>query len=119
MPYITTEEVKEKRNAIKKALPDFKFSVTRQNGTSISVAIMEGKLDLMGDSQRDYESVNHFYIEDNYKDKPEVKKVLKTIYDIAKGGQRELTYDGDYGSVPNFYVDITIGRWDKPYEIKA
>lgn len=119
MPYITTEQVKEKRNLLKKALPNFKLSVTRDNYSSINVAIMEGGLDLMGDSKRDYESVNHFHIESNYKDKPEVKKVLQTIYDIARESQREITYDGDYGSVPNFYVNITIGKWDRPYQIKA
>lgn len=32
-------------------------------------------------------------------------------------GNGELVYDGDYGSVPNFYTTITIGEWDKPFKI--
>lgn len=118
MPYITTEEVKEKRDLIKKEFPNFKFSITRQHYTSLNIAIMEGDMDLMGDSKRDYESVNHFHVESNYKDRPEVKEVLKKLVGIALNGQREITYDDDYGSVPNFYINVTIGKWDKPYTLK-
>ena len=27
--------------------------------------------------------------------------------------------DSDYGSVPNFYVRLSIGEWDRPYQIKG
>jgi len=119
MPYITAEEVKTKRNAIKKALPNFKFSITRENHSSINVAFLEGDIDLMGDSERSYESVNHFYIQEHYEDRPEIRDILMKAYKIASESQRELVNDSDYGSVPTFYVNITIGKWDKPYQLKA
>ncbi len=119
MPYITTEEVKAKRNVIKKEFPNFKFSITRENHSSINVAIMEGNLDLMESSERSYTSVNQFYIDKNYEHSPEIRDLLKAVYRIAAESQTELVYDGDYGSVPTFYVNMTIGKWDRPYKLKA
>lgn len=102
MPYISTEEVKEKRNLLKKEFPKYKFSVRRENQSSLNVSIMQGPLDLLNDTEKNYEQVNHFHIESHYADNPEKCKLLSEIYNIISSGQRELVYDGDYGSVPNF-----------------
>jgi len=45
--------------------------------------------------------------------------VLDRVMAIAAGDQRESFYDSDYGSVPNFYVRLSIGEWDRPYQIKG
>ncbi|UII80026.1 LPD29 domain-containing protein [Flagellimonas sp. CMM7] len=117
MPYITTEQVKEKRILIKKALPEYKFSIRREHGTSIDISILEGPINLMdGSEHRSYVQVNQFYIKDHYADRPEIAKVLQTVYQIASSEQRELVYDGDYGSVPNYYVSINIGQWNRPFK---
>lgn len=118
MPYISTEEVKEKRNALKKKFPKYKFSITRQHCSSLNVSIMQGPEDLMDGVERDYEQVNHYHIDSHYSDQPEKCKLLNGIYEIISQDQKELVYDGDYGSVPNFYVNIQIGKFDKPYVIK-
>jgi len=118
MPYITTEAVKAKRNEIKAAFPDYKFSVTCQNHSTIAVSILKGPLPLTK-NERGYEQVNHFYIGDHYGDRPEVAKLLSAVQDIASRGKRELVYDSDYGSVPTFYTHLEIGKWDRPYEVTA
>jgi len=118
MPYITKEEVKVKRELIKKSFPEFRFSIRVDNGSMICVSIMSGpKLDL--ELNRGYENVNHFYIKDHYeKESPKTCKLLEGIYEILNHGNYTVVHDSDYGNVPNFYVDLEIGRWDKKYEVK-
>lgn len=118
MPYISTEEVKAKRAEIRAAFPDYKFSITCQHHSSISVKILSGPLALTT-NERGNEQVNHFYIADHYADRPEVAKLLQAVQDIASRGKRELVYDSDYGSVPTFYTHLEIGKWDRPYEVTA
>jgi hypothetical protein len=33
-----------------------------------------------------------------------------------KEGKKEESFDGDYGSIPTFYVNLRIGDWDKPFK---
>lgn len=117
MPYITTEEVKTKRNLIKKALPEYKLSVRCQHYSVIDISIMEGPIDLMPGVDDKHEQVNTFHIDTHYKDNVEALRVLTIINDIADDGNYTASIDGDYGSIPSFYVHINIGRWDKNYKI--
>jgi len=123
MPYITTDEVKEKRNIIRKMFPKYKFSISRKNHSSININILSGPIELLEDAtqweqENGYQSINHFYIETNHKDFPAKVDLLSKIVDVASTDQRELVYDGDYGSVPTFYVNVSIGGFDKPYLVK-
>ena len=118
MAYISKEQVSAKRKALKAALPQFKFSVRNRDRSQICVTILEGPIEMTQDP-RGHEQVNHFWINSHYEDKPEVKHVLNTISDICKADQREVVYDGDYGSIPNFYVSISIGDWERPYVCKS
>lgn len=111
-----SERVSEIREKIKKEFPDFKFSVTKKDN-GVRIAILSAPINLLEgeENERKYISVNNFYIDEHYKDYPEVRDVLKKIDSIASEG---VTYHetGDYGRQPTFYVDITIGQWDKPFE---
>lgn len=117
MPYITTDEVKIKRNLLKKALPEYKLSVRCVDYAVIDVSIVEGPIDLMPETDDKHRQVNHFYIESTYKDNPEALRVLTIIKDIANKGNYTASEDGDYGSIPSFYVHINIGKWDRNYKI--
>ena len=117
MPYIDTDEVKAKRQEIRKALKGWKVSVSRRHHSEIAVAIMSGPFDLsMG---RGHIQVNQYHMDTHYEDHPEVLAVLRQAYQIASRSQRELVYDSDYGSVPTFYVSLDIGKWDRPFEVRA
>lgn len=116
MPYISTEEVKGKRQLIKAAFPQFKFSIRKLDHMKISVTILSGPIQ-MTNNENGYEQVNHHWIDEHYNDRPQVKDVLKGIYQIISVGQKELVYDMDYGSVPTFYIGISIGDWDRPYKV--
>jgi hypothetical protein len=117
MPYISTTEVAQKRTELKRALPEFKMSIRRENHSLINVSLLEGPIPMLPEGQS-YSSVNHFYIDEHYKDQPQIREILKTIHNILTRDQEELVYDGDYGSVPNFYIRISIGSYDKPYLVK-
>jgi hypothetical protein len=105
----TTERVKTIRNELKNALPAFKFSVTKRHYNGVSIQILSGPAKL---TEQGYENVNVYYISEQ----PEgVKKnVLNVINTIASEG---VTYreTGDYGTQPDFYVNIKIGDYNKPY----
>jgi len=122
MPFISTEEVARKRNELKKEFPNYKFSVTKKNST-INVVVIESPIELRikhtdpNSEFSNYEQVNVFWIEDTYKEYPEILKVLQKIYSIINDKNGVLVEDGDYGTVPNFYTSISIGSFDKPFSV--
>lgn len=118
MPYISKEQVKQKREALKKAFPDFKLSIT-SDYSEIRVAIMEAPFNLMEGVNQNYESVNPYYIAENYKDNPKKMEVLLKIRDIINSGNGTEVEDGDYGTVPKFYISIMVGKWDKPFKVSG
>ena len=120
MPYISTETVKERRKLIREALKGYKVSVTCRNYSKISVKIVSGPMDLLkgcepSEIKDGYETVNPFWYDKHYQDFPEKKELIDTIMNIANYGNRTVVVDGDYGNIPQFYVGISIGEWDKPY----
>jgi hypothetical protein len=115
MAYITNEEVAKKRAEIKKAFPKWKFSITRKNYSTLRVSILEADIQL---TEKTNEPVNQYYIKDHYKDKPEVMEALQKIADIMLKGEEVAHVCSDYGSIPNFYVSLSIGEWDKPFVYK-
>lgn len=113
MPYITTEQVNEKRKAIKNAFPNWKFSITKKHHSSIDVVILEADINL---TEKQNESVNPYYVKDHYKDNKEVMEALQKIVDILEGDNETISVDGDYGAIPKFYTHLSIGKWDKPFK---
>lgn len=118
MPHISTERVAEIRKQIKAQFPNFKISVTCRNYSTVCIAIIEAPFNMLIDASKKYEDVNHFYIAEHYADYPQIKEVLLQLYQIANSGNGTECEDGDYGTIPNFYVDINIGSWDKPFIVK-
>jgi hypothetical protein len=112
MPFVEVSKVAEIRNQLKKALPAFKFSVTREHYTSVNVSILSGPVDF----GKPYEQVNQYYIKDNYKDKPAIMQVLLKVNEICSKDEHIEFNDADYGNVPNFYIHISVGKWNKPYQ---
>ena len=89
----TTERVRTIRNELKNALPAYKFSVTKRHWNGVSIVILAGPAKL---TEKDYEQVNVYYIDEQ----PEGVTYRET---------------GDYGTQPDFYVNIRIGDYGKPY----
>lgn len=116
MPYISSDVVKEIRKEIKLTFPKIKFSVTRENHSSVVVAIMESEIDF----GFNYKQLNHYHLENNGLSSEAIEIIKKILTIInSKQEQKELVYDSDYGSVPTFYINIHVGKWDKPYKKTA
>jgi len=113
MPFIDRETSKLIRQNLKKKYPKVKFSVRILHHTELMVTILKGPY-----SFGDYIQVNQFYIDEHYKDTPIERDFLKDVLQIMNDvkPQKELTYDYDYGSIPNYYQSIHIGKWDTHYE---
>lgn len=116
MAYITKEQVQEKREQIKKLFPasqGWKFSIRLEHYSSINLVILKAPINFLENSDRKYDSVNHYYIDEHYTG--QAKEVLNRIYGILNKGNfdKSDTYT-DYHHV-GFYVNITIGKWDKEF----
>jgi hypothetical protein len=117
MAYVSDEKMKQVREDLKKALPGWKFSVTKHHHSSVCVAVMAGPLEMneQGEAQ-----INHYHIESSVKhyEIPQAEewvKVLEKIRDIVLVGHwDESDSQTDYFNCA-FYYDINIGKWDKKY----
>ena len=123
MPYITKDQVKAKRAALKAALPAYKLSVTTEHYSGIKVAIMAGPTDF----GTEYTQLNPYinYREERYnsstgewESNPHIQDVLDIVMPILNEGMGEGFEDSDYGHVPDYYTWVHIGKWDKPYQVK-
>ena len=123
MPYITKDQVKAKRAALKAALPAYKLSVTTEHYSGIKVAIMAGPTDF----GTEYTQLNPYinYREERYnsstgewESNPAIQDVLDIVMPILNEGMGEGFEDSDYGHVPDYYTWVHIGKWDKPYQVK-
>ena len=131
MAYIKTEEVQEIRKALKAEFGKrFKFSVTKQNYSKVTVAITAGDIDISdmwaGKAESDYGygyfSVNPYYIDEARYGKnaelfTKIVDIIKTAPAKAEGGAAWFDKSDimtDYFHTA-FYFDVEVGKWDKPY----
>jgi hypothetical protein len=113
MAYITSEQVAQKRAAIKAAFPGWKFSITRENYSSIRVAILQADLKL---TDKDYEQVNTYWLKDHYRNQHAILESLEKIVSICdEGNHNNSDSMTDYHDV-GWYIWLTIGEWDKPFK---
>jgi predicted P-loop ATPase/GTPase len=117
MAYVSTEQAKEVRNELKKALPSkdgFKLSVTVQHYSTIAVSIMKSPIRF----EKSYEQINHYYtnnIEDRYQ-RAVLEIITKTIDRVlgASEGEYHDTMTDCFHN--NYFVALSVGKWDKPCE---
>ena len=112
MAYLSKEQVKEIRENIKKAFPNFKFSINRHHYSGVNIHLMKGSINF----GKEYQQVNQYYIKKHYTE--EQAAILNKIYDVANQFD---SYDrnagdmgADYGDM-TYFINICIGKWDKPY----
>tara|TARA_R100001510_G_C7645678_1_gene203040 strand:+ start:1544 stop:1966 length:423 start_codon:yes stop_codon:yes gene_type:complete len=138
MAHITTDDVKHIRDTLKKELPQYKFSVVRDHYSSVSIAFMKGTAfkdyeyrdrytheTKIGTLNEGHHQINHYHLEDFYGE--ENAKILNKVSEIAhtapakNGGTAWYNKSDamiDYFDTA-YYVHISIGKWNKPYQIAA
>lgn len=126
MAYITAPEVREIRKELKKEFPKWKFSVRNRHHSAVQVDILKGTADFAKDMrpEDEYHQVNTYYINrhferDNAKVLEKIKKIIKTAPAKAENGRE--WYDNTDAQIDYFdtafYYYISIGRFEKPYEV--
>lgn len=111
MAYLSKEATKEIRDNLKKAFPDFKFSVQNDRYNAIRVAIMEAPVRFHAD---DYAQINHYHPH-FYQNEDILRKIITIVNEKNFDNSDIMT---DYFSV-GYYVSISQGKWDKPFVLKA
>jgi hypothetical protein len=116
MAYISQADKKELAPAIKAVLKKYgmKGTISIRNHSSLVVTVKSGKLPF----PEDHIQVNTYWIDSNYKGKQ--KAFLNELLSAMMG---DKWYDKsdimtDYFNTA-YYLDINIGRWDRPYELTA
>jgi len=113
MPYINAEQVRTIRNALKKEFPTVKFSVRKEHSSSVYITILEANVDLVYAEGNGHEhtrySVNPYWFETHsYTDAQ--KALFKTILQTVQAAHPKyvVTEDSDYGSIPNYYLNLGV-----------
>jgi hypothetical protein len=114
MPYITTAQVAEIRSNLKKQFPGVKFSVRKTKSSSgVDVSIMQSPFKLT-EGSRVYQQLNHYYLDNMDYISKQAREFLKAVVNIIEPKTPGF-YDSDYGQVPDYFVHLEVGKWDKPY----
>jgi len=109
------------RKYTKTKYPDCKFSITTKSfsgGSSISLALLGAPYAAFVESDRftNYD-VNYYYIERNSVLTAPIKKILQDVISEL----RSYNYDNSDSMIDyfdtNFYMNIRVGKWDRPYVI--
>lgn len=120
MAFISTEEVKAIRENLKKQFgKSIKFSVRRSHSSTIDIVLVAGNVDF----KTSYEQVNQFYVEEHWKHLPQASEVLSKVVEIVN--KVKLYEDrnandpyADYGA-SNYFLHLSVGAWNRPYQVKA
>lgn len=125
MAYISTSDVKLIREALKAEFPKHRFSVTKDNGgLSVSVSVMKGPEDFIGDLGETYEGagyqgINHYHTSMCGEHQGFFDKVVQVI----KTAPSRQWYDNSDAMIDYFdtafYMHVSVGKYGKPYEMVA
>ena len=139
MAYMSQDKKKKLAPQIKKVLAKYgvKGTIAVSNHTSLVVNIKSGKLDFIGQANRDNKEYAErrgtpFYeVEGNYQVNPhyahesgdaKIGKFFEELIAAMNGKGTSIANHNnsdimtDYFDV-GWYVDINVGQWNKPYEL--
>ena len=118
MAYITSERVKEIRNAIKLLCPSkdgWKVSVIREHHSVVDVTILEAPFELRNDPEQSYEQTNPYYLAERVNIPS--RDILSKISKVANEGNYDRSdVQSDYFDV-GFYFRLSWERWDEPFKV--
>ena len=131
MAYVSQEDKKSKSNDIKMILKkyDLKGTLSIRNHSTLVLTIQSGKIDFIKNYNdlhegtdvycrpfvpiKDYIDVNEYHISNSFTG--DAKECLLKLADVMnKGNHNNSDSQSDYFDI-GFYVNINIGKWDKPY----
>lgn len=123
MAYFTQEKKAAKSPAIKQLAKEYnvKVSLGVANYSTFVANINSGAIDFIGESSYNmgdgYIQVNQYTIDDRFTGKS--KEFLNKLFSIMnEGNHNRSDVQRDYFDV-GFYININVGRWNKPYKLIA
>lgn len=140
MAYMSQEMKKELAPGIKAVLKKYgmKGSIAVRHHSTLVVNLRGGPLDIIGNYNAQVEAknrvaeraglplgylaedsiqVNHFWIDDNYSG--QVRDFLNELKEAMMVGNHDNSdLMTDYFDV-GWYIDINVGRWNKPYQYEG
>jgi hypothetical protein len=122
MAYYNQEMKQAIAPRIRELLKEYKVKGTLsvRNHSTIVLTLKSGAVDF-GQNENKYNpgylDVNVYYIDDRYN--PTAKKFLRRALEIMMEGNWDNSdIQTDYFD-KGWYVDINVGKWDKPYQMIA
>ena len=130
MAYITTEEVRAIRNALKEAFPKYRFSVKKQHHSKVDVDVIKGpafekftqwdryqEKEVEVNLNEGYNSINQYWIKDSAGEKnasffEKVVEIIKKAPGTVEGGEEWFDKSDsmtDYFHTA-FYFSIGVGK---------
>ena len=126
MAYISAEDVKAVRKELKAAYPKYKFSVRKGAGSySLDVTLVKGPRDLSDITDKDgYGQVNQYHLHQVGKHEIFFKRILEIMKTAPIQGEGFHANKGWYDNSDSmtdyfdtaYYLNLSIGSWNKPYE---
>lgn len=111
MAYIGQEKKKELAPRIKHVLKKhgMKGTLSIDNYSSLRLTLQSGSIDFGTDS------INEYWYKDHFADNPKALSFLSEVIPAMNVGNFDNSDPmTDYFHV-GWYVDVNLGRWDKPY----
>lgn len=126
MAYMNQEKKAKIAARLKKVMPKgWKYSLAVRNHSSIVLTIKSAPVDLLegyrknlGDRMNgvNYMQVNHYHLYHGFEGKL-LKKMEEIVMVLNTDNYDNSDIQTDYFDVGH-YVDVNIGRWNKPFEVK-
>jgi hypothetical protein len=122
MAYMNQETKKAIAPVVKNILKKYgvKGTLGVRNHSTLVLNITEGKIDFLkdyfrnNDEDRGYISVNRYWFHEHFDGV--AKACLSEVIEVMNSGNwNNSRIEVDYFDV-GWYVDVNIGKWDKPYK---
>ena len=118
MAYISQDDKAKLAPAIKAVLKKFgmKGSISIRHYSTLVVTMQSGPIDFGSG----YIQVNHFHVDRSERYSPEAKAFLNELIAAMyiEGWRDNSDTQSDYFDV-SYYLDVRIGKWNKPYVCTA
>ena len=121
MAYFSQERKALLSPAIKKLCKEYgvKASLSVHHHSTFVINISAGDIDFFGDCRDkrsdDYMTINHYWYQDHFTGKS-LEFLNKLVPLMMVGNHDNSDIMTDYFDV-GWYIDINIGRWNKPYQL--
>lgn len=119
MAYYNQERKAAVAPKIKALLKEYgmKGSLAVRNHSTVVLNLKSGPIDFGQDEHRGYIQVNTYWIHEHYEGVAR-EFLQRAVTILMQGNHNNSDIQTDYFDV-GWYVDINVGRWDKPYVLAA